>query len=84
MGGRLQEDGSLVYPRRGEPPTLPDGFERDPGDPYVIRPVYEDCKHRCIVKFIMPCGLLGGRNWCTLKGIEATMGVCNFCSEIES
>lgn len=83
MSARLQEDGSLLFPRRGPPPTLIDGFTRDPGDPYILRPDFESCKHRCIVKFLMPCGKLGGRHWCNLKGIEAKVDVCNFCEEIE-
>lgn len=81
--GRLQKDGSLVYPHRGDPPNIPDGFMRDPGDPYVLIPVFEDCTHRHLIKVELPCGKEAARHWCTLHDKEATPTVCDFCPDID-
>lgn len=81
MSGRLQEDGSILYPRRGNPPKAPEGFESDPGDPFILRPVFEPCDNRKIQRVILPCGNVGGRHMCVLKGVDISPGYCDDCPD---
>lgn len=42
-------DGTLRFSRRGSPPgdgDIPDGYYREPADPYVLRRVLPDCQYR--------------------------------------
>ena len=41
-------DGSLVYPKRGKPPNLLPGYDRDPGNPYRLVKGFEPCALRSI------------------------------------
>ena len=43
---RLQHNGVLIYPNRGKPPLVPDGYIRDKGDPFILVPIIEPCKYR--------------------------------------
>ena len=43
--------GKLIYPSKGDPPEVPEGYVADPGNPYVLEPIYPPCKFR-IVKMI--------------------------------
>jgi len=43
---RKLPDGTLLAPRRGRPPAVPDGYERDAGDAYIFLPVLESCDYR--------------------------------------
>ena len=46
MNYRKLPDGKLMAPRRGRPPAVPDGYERDPGDSYVFLPKLQECDYR--------------------------------------
>ena len=48
MNYRKLPDGKLLAPRRGGPPAVPDGYERDAGDAYVFVPVLASCDFRII------------------------------------
>jgi len=37
---------TLIAPHRGPPPVAPDGYEPDPGDPYVFKIMLPPCEHR--------------------------------------
>lgn len=58
---------NIVYPNRGEPPKEAplEGYERDPGNPYVFRPkrcvhLYVTCEVKsCCIKQICKCILYG-------------------------
>lgn len=75
-------DGSISYPHRGKPPPVPEGYERDPGDPFTIRPCFPDCKHRQIVGMLLPCGKVSNNPFCKLKGVTVNPLICLECDEI--
>lgn len=79
--GTLQKDGSIVYPHRGNPPNVPDGFMRDPCDAFRVIPIFDKCDHRTLVNFILPCGKVAGRHWCTLHNSQATPNGCAMCDD---
>lgn len=62
---RLTAD-TICAPRRGSPPVAPDGYEPEPGDPYVFHiklPPCEDREERivkrpCCDKLIIWCKLI--------------------------
>lgn len=39
MRGRVQPNGSIVFPMRGPIPKLKAGYTQDPGDPYIQIPI---------------------------------------------
>ena len=53
---RINADGTISYPKRGKPPTAPDGYEPDPGDPFKFIPKAVKCRFRLRKPFVMPCG----------------------------
>lgn len=52
---REMDDGSRLYPVRGEAPPVTDGFYRDPGNPYILKPIYPECQFRNEAKLIPAC-----------------------------
>lgn len=54
---RLCDDGSLMYPKRGNPPPVIEGYLRDPSDPYTLRPQYPECVYREDHEYKVPCNL---------------------------
>lgn len=58
-------DGTLMAPRRGPPPTPPEGYKARAGNPYVAEPVLVECDHRYFKKFLKPCcSGKNGTTWC--------------------
>jgi len=47
---RLRElpDGTLLAPRRGKPPTCPDGYLPMHGNPFIFEKILKDCSFRTI------------------------------------
>lgn len=59
MSYTVLPDGSLAYPNRGSPPpdsVIPEGYKRDPGDPYLFLLAWPDCQHRECSRRILSCG----------------------------
>jgi len=63
---RQGPDGSLMAPHRGKAEPCPDGYQVDPGDPFICFPVLPACVHRlterrdtrcCKGRIIVTCGL---------------------------
>jgi len=48
-------DGSIIFKKRGLPPTEVPGYEVDPGDPYRFTPLLPPCKARTIRLVQVPC-----------------------------
>lgn len=46
MTFREQDDGSRVFPTRGDPPLEVPGFQRDPGNQYRLIPIMPPCQFR--------------------------------------
>ena len=40
---RINPDGSLSYPQRGNPPPIVQGYRRDPGDAYRLVLEFPEC-----------------------------------------
>lgn len=43
---RIMDDGTLVYPKKGDPPTVPLGYFPEPGNPYTLFPELPECSFR--------------------------------------
>ncbi len=76
-------DGRLIFPKRGGPPRVPDGYDVDPQDPYVMIPQYEECTKRTTIPTEMPCGKIHNRPWCKLHNCEATPMTCLDCPDVD-
>ena len=78
---RLTSDGKYVFPKRGDPPSvIPDGYKRDPGDPYILVPDFrEECKQRSCRQKILPCGKLSTVFYCEFLDVIVTPQFCNEC-----
>lgn len=74
----------LVFPHRGDPPAVPDGYKAEPGDPYVLHMLWVPCKYRGVLQ---DCGGCPSRRpgtgppYCELKDIIVDQNTCNACSE---
>lgn len=53
---RVFDDGTLAFPDRGTPPPIREGYYRDPGNPYVLKPVMPDCPLRAEGWLQRSCG----------------------------
>ncbi len=79
-------DGCLEY-RGGQVPPVPEGYEADKDDPYVLKPVWPSCSHRMLrVQMNNDSGLLRVEGVCMdprsgKKGHETlTVAHCQQCS----
>ena len=50
-------DGIKVFPHRGKAPKIPEGYERDPGNPYIFYKVVQECPKRVINQEKTCCGI---------------------------
>lgn len=80
--GRELDDGTLVFPQRGDPPAEKLGYQRDPGNPYNLIPLWVPCKFRSTG--FAPCdcpGNNGFRKFLACKhGIKVSAKVCQDCT----
>lgn len=76
-------DGRLLFPQRGGPPKVPDGYDRDPNDPYIMIPCYDACTQRIVQPQVMPCGRINHKQWCKLHNCEATPDTCMDCPDVD-
>lgn len=49
------KDGTITFPKRGLPPPLEEGYERDPGDPWRLLPLLPECPLRTRAEIELPC-----------------------------
>lgn len=75
-------DGRLLFPHKGKPPSLMEGYERDPGDPYILIPVFIPCQHRKINRTVCQSGKIRTNWFCTKLGIIVNPPTCEAC-EVE-
>jgi hypothetical protein len=80
-GGRLQENGDLVFPQRGTPPKYPiQGFKKDPTDPWRYKAVFAPCVHRRLdEKFYQQCGCTGVTTHCLFYKKNINLSQCLTC-----
>lgn len=77
---RVQDDGTLVFPVRGEPPPERPGYTRDPHNAYVLRPNLIECQFRVGQYLILPC--CPDQKifyWACQKGYKVTPKECEDC-----
>jgi hypothetical protein len=79
---RLRRQGDrLIAPHRGRPPVAPEGYEPDPGDPYVFLIKLPPCEYREERLYKMPC-CDTIKLWCTkvnlpIKRIHCVERLCD-------
>jgi len=79
---RIMPDGSYVFPQRGKPPPLIDGYVRDAGDPYHLLPDFkEPCKQRMFRAGALPCCKEYQYFYCQYYEIPVIPEFCNTCTE---
>lgn len=77
---REQDDGTLVYPVRGEPPPNRQGYVRDEGNQYILRPILPPCQYRVGQYLIPPCCPEQKMfYWACQKGLKVTKATCEEC-----
>lgn len=76
----------LVFPKRGAPPEVPEGYQAEPGDPFVLHMIWVPCRFRGT----LDCGMCPSSNkdrkgppYCTLFDILVDQNTCNACKERE-
>lgn len=84
MNYRMLADGTIIFPKRGQPPPGLPGYDRDPGDPYIFYPSVLPCKHRVLSAIKLPCGKIKSQTKCILKNIIPTLSDCEKCKEREA
>ena len=72
-------NGDIVYPERGEPPQLIEGYVRDSGNPYVLILQYVTCQHRKSFQQRFPCGRCKLINYCNILEQEINAQICKNC-----
>jgi len=77
---RRMADGTLVYPARGKPPEVPEGYIRDPGDPYQFKPILP-CPHQEQQTRRLSCGKLRAVVYCTYRKGIITEDICLTCEK---
>jgi len=65
---RVAGNGDLMYPERGNLPTVPDGYLRDTANGYVLHPIFPDCEHRSFQSLPTPCGRKNYHYYCNRSG----------------
>lgn len=84
-GGRLQGDGSITFPMRGDPPpcNLP-GYRVDPDDPFRWLMIYCKCQHRKLAhQWICSNGKMRTGDYCQVKNLPINPLYCNQDCTIE-
>jgi hypothetical protein len=74
------DDGSRVYPKRGNPPAITPGYEQAPGDPYKLVPIMPECLNRVCGQFTLPCGKIIPIITCK-QGFQPSFKECKHCIE---
>jgi hypothetical protein len=81
--GRVQSDGSIVFPHNGQLPTLP-GYTPKEGSPYTLVPDLDPCKFRILTPILKPCGEFRCAYTCKIKdNREVNYLFCNDCDDNE-
>lgn len=70
---------TIVKPQRGSPPPVPEHYERDPGNPYVLHLKWVDCKHRQVIKNCNTCPGDTGIPYCEVFSKSIDRASCFGC-----
>jgi hypothetical protein len=80
--GRILEDGTIIFPHRGQPPRPIIGYVQDSGDPFVFKPILPTCKYR-VDKWRKMCGGMARFLDCSKFKIQITAKDCLACKDAE-
>ena len=79
---RKLSNGDLIVPRRGQPPTAPEGYYQSSGDSYLFHPIMFDCEHRVDIKVNKPnCSKTFIRPMCMVDKEPVTKRKCKECQD---
>ena len=79
---RLLFNGDMVYPKKGDaPPSVPDGFWADEGNPWLMHRIFKECEHRSFKQIPTPCGATKFAYWCALDDFTTTFKHCEECDK---
>lgn len=86
-GARVMEDKSILFAKSEkdwEPPPEPEGYTRDPENPWRFLPAWPECKKRLQTPFVKPCGAIRILTICNCPGCplrreEVTVAQCESC-----
>lgn len=79
MNYRELDDGSRMFPSRGKPPPEQPGFMRDPGNAFILRPIFPDCPLRKQQSIFTECCDKEIRYWACEAGVKVTYNNCLNC-----
>lgn len=72
-------DGTLAAPRRGKPPSPPEGYEAT-GDPYICVPILVACEYRTTKEVKRACcSRMTTVMWCETLDRKITKLTCQAC-----
>lgn len=83
---KVRPDGCIEYERDAPEPPAPEGYARNEGDPWVLRPVWPSCVHRMYRVQMLDDGQLKIDGICTHPQSGATRrepitcAKCNLCA----
>ena len=79
---RVLADGTLVFPKRGDPPKPIQGYIKSSTDPYVFKPIVGKCTYRTIER-LKVCGGFKQTILCSLFKKKVTLIDCYTCKELK-
>ena len=79
MSFRKAANGDIYVPNRGSPPPAPEGYIRDPGNPFAFHPILQICEKRTFKQLTSSCCGQYRQMFCSDKKIEQVN--CVHCKE---
>lgn len=76
--GRLESNGDVWFPARGEPPKAISGYIRDKGNKYLFHPIDKPCVLREVI-WKKVCGGMIQANMCSLDNTTTNFLKCSSC-----
>ena len=75
---RILSDGSAIFPKRGLPPEIPEGYEAT-GNPFIFKLILQDCIHRDAVAIKDSCCPNNKILYCHHYDRHITRATCKGC-----
>lgn len=69
----------ILFPRRGDPPPCPEGYEQYPGDPFIVTRKWPACATRSIKVSCATCKTPAKIPWCDFFDCLVTQDICHDC-----
>ncbi len=79
---RILSDGSAIFPKRGNPPETPEGYEPT-GNPFIFKLILQDCVHRDSRGVKDSCCPENKILYCQYHGSHITRAKCKGCKYAE-